>query len=97
MKTAFAIGLSYEMSVSISPHLEKRTVANILPNFRVRSTTFSSDGLISGKNCPITNGSSSWSNERRASVYAKIISGPRWPVAKKRTVVFAENRNSRSR
>ena len=52
------------------------------------------DPLIRGE-YPFNNSSSLWRDERRESVYAKVISWVGWEVAKRRTVVLAEKFNSR--
>ena len=58
------------------------------------TTDSSTVPLISGEYSS-SNPPSSWSDGRRAPACANIISWPGWLVAKVRTLVFAENRNSR--
>ena len=70
------------------------TSAKAAPYSIVLSTGFLVDPLISGE-YSFSNPSSSWSDERRASTYAKIIRRRGWAVVKVRTVLFAENRTSR--
>ncbi len=95
-KTAFAIGFNYQVSISCSFLVDVRelTSAKTAPYLIALSTDFSIGPVISGE-YSFSNPSSSWSDERRASTYAKIISRPRWAVPKVRTVSFAENSTSR--
>jgi len=72
----------------------EQTSAKTAPYLIVMSTDFSIDPLISGE-YSLSNPSSSWSDERRASTYAGIIRRRRWAVRKVRTVLLAENRTSR--
>ena len=69
------------------------TSAKTAPYLITLSTDFSVDTPISG-GYSCSSPSSSWSDERRASTYAKIISWG-WAVEKVRTVLLAENRTSR--
>jgi len=73
---------------------KKRTSAKTTPYLKAVSTALSVDPLISGE-YPFNNFSSSSSDESRDPLYAKNISRLGWAVAKRRTVVLAENRNSR--
>ena len=71
------------------------TAANTAPYLMHLSMTLSVDPLISGEyssNKP----SSLRSDERRDSAYANISGWLGWAIAKIRTVVLAENRNSKS-
>jgi hypothetical protein len=70
------------------------TSAKTAPYLIALSTDLSVDALINGE-CSFSNFSSSWSDDRRVSAYAKNISWRGWTVANVRTVEFAENRNSR--
>jgi len=70
------------------------TSANTDPYLIPFSTALSIDPLISGE-YPFNNSSSLWSHERRDSAYASIISRFGWVIAKRQTVVFAENCNTR--
>jgi len=72
---------------------EELTSAKTAPYLIALPTNFSVDPLSSGE-YSFNNPSSLWSDERRASVYAITISRL-GAVAKVRTVVFAENRDSR--
>src|ERR1700748_3210195 len=75
-------------------HIGELTSANTPPYFIPVSTALSTDLLISGV-YSFNNPSSSWSTRRRDSAYANTVSEPEWAVARRRTVLFAENRNSR--
>ena len=71
------------------------TSANTAPYLIALSMDFSIDPLINGV-YSFSNSSSSWSDERRASVYADLLD--EWDGQlreKERTVSFAENRTSR--
>src|SRR5258708_25531519 len=70
------------------------TSANTAPYVIPLSIIHSVDPLISGE-YSFNKFSSSWSDERRDSAYANIISWLGWGVAKIRTAVLAENRNSK--
>ena len=70
------------------------TSAKAAPYEIVLSMDLSIDPLISGE-YSFSNPSSSWSDERRASTYAKIISSRGWAMAKVRTVSLVENSTSR--
>src|SRR5258706_4785796 len=72
------------------------TSARTAPSLIALSIDFSTDPLISGE-YSFSNPSSLWSDERRASTYAKIISRRRWASVKvkARTVLFADSRTSR--
>ena len=72
-KTAFAIGFNYQVSMSCSfyvVHAGQLTSAKTAPYLIALSTVFSIDPLIIGENLS-SNPSSSWSDKRRASTYAK--------------------------
>ena len=73
-KTAFAIGFNYQMLILCSFYVEvgRPTSAKTAPYLIALSTAFSIDPLIRGE-YPSSNPSSSWSDERRASTYVKII------------------------
>ena len=73
--------------------LEQLTSANTAPYLIALSTAFSIDPLIIGAYSS-SNPSSSWSDKRRASTYAKLLAGEDgyW---QRRTVSFAENRTPR--
>ena len=75
-KTAFAIGFNYQVSkpCSFYVNMGRLTSAKIAPYFITLSTDFSVDPLISGE-YSFSNPSSSWSDERRVSTYAKFING----------------------
>jgi hypothetical protein len=75
-------------------HIGELTSANTEPYLIPFSTTLSIDPLISGV-CLCNNSSSLWSDERRDSAFENIISELGWMVAKRRTVVSAENWNTR--
>src|SRR5258706_4954131 len=82
------------MSCLLHMNMGQLTSAKAAPYLIVLSTDFSIDPLISGEySC--SNPSSSWSDERSASTYARSIRWNGWPVAKVRTVSFAENNTSR--
>ena len=72
----------------------KPTSANTVPNLIRWSTALSPRLLISGEYL-CNNSSSSWTIERRDSACERIISWLRWAVAKRRTVLFATNWNSK--
>ena len=72
------------------------TSAKTAPYLIALSTDFSVDPLISGE-YSFSSPSSSWSDERRASTYAGIISWRGWAVAKVRTVSFAESCTTREK
>ena len=74
--------------------MRELTSAKTVPYLITVSTDFSVDPLISGE-YSFNNPSSSWSDERRASTYARIISSRGWAVVKVRTVSFVENRTTR--
>src|SRR5882757_7905112 len=74
--------------------MSELTSAKTAPNLIALSTDFSVNPLISGVYF-VSNPSSSWSDERRASAYADISGWHGWVVAKIRTVSLAEKRNSR--
>ena len=71
-KTAFAIGFNYQISMycSFYMHAGQLTSAKTAPYLIALSTAFSVDPLIIGENLS-SNPSSSWSDKRRASTYAK--------------------------
>ena len=94
--TAFATGLNYQVSLSCLLYVIIGPLTSVMtaPYLIVLSTDFSIDPLISGE-YSFSNLSSSWSDDRRASTYAKIISWRGWTVEKVRTVGFAENCISR--
>ena len=75
--------------------MRELTSAKTAPYLIALFAYFSVDPLISGE-YSFSNPSSSWSDERRASAYAKIISWQGWAMAKVRTVSFAENCISRN-
>jgi hypothetical protein len=95
-KIAFAIGFNYRVSIPCSFYVDvgELTSAKTAPYLIALSTDLSIDLPISG-GYSLSNPSSSWSDERRASAYADIISWRGWAVAKVRTVSFAEKSNSR--
>ena len=72
-KTAFAIGFNYHGSISGSFHVEvgQPTSAKTAPYLIALSTDFFINPLINGV-YSLSNPSSSWSDERRASAYADI-------------------------
>ena len=70
------------------------TSAKTAPYLIALSTDFSIDPIISGE-YSLSNPSSSWSDERRASTYAMFISLRGEAVGEARTVSFAENRTSK--
>ena len=74
LRTAFAIGFNYQVSVSCSFHVEvgQPTSAKTAPYLIALSTDFSVHPLIIGA-YSLSNPSSSWSDERRASAYPDII------------------------
>ncbi|SRR5258706_8100297 len=74
--------------------MSELTSAKTAPYLIALSTDFSVDPLISGV-YSVSNPSSSWSDERRASAYGDISSWHGWAVAKIQTVSLAEKRNSR--
>ena len=78
----------------VSAWMWRTTSAATALNLIALSTNFSVDPLISGE-YSASNLSSSWSDERRATAYANIISWRGWTVAMVRTSGLAENRNSR--
>ncbi len=82
------------MLCSFYVNMGRLTSAKTAPYLMALSTVVSIDPLISGE-YPSSNPSSSWSNERRASTYAKSISWVGQGVAKVRTVSFAVNCTSR--
>ncbi|SRR5258706_10205180 len=86
------VSISYSFLVDVRELTSVRTA----PFLIALSMDFSTDPLISGK-YSFSNPSSSWSDERRASTYAKIISRRRWALAKvkARTVLFADRLISR--
>jgi len=57
--------------------MERRTSANTVPNLIAFPTTLSDDSLISGE-YSFSNPSSTLNEERRDSLYAKVISRLRW-------------------
>ena len=74
--------------------MEVLTPAKTAPYLITLSTDFSMDPVISGEYFS-SNPSSSWSDERRASAYANVISWREWAVVMVRTVAFEENSTSR--
>jgi len=74
-KTAPAIGINYQVSISCAFSVDVRelTPVKAAPYLIALSTDFSIDPLISGE-YPSNNPSSSWSDERRASAYTTFIS-----------------------
>ena len=74
-------------------HIGERTSAKTAPYFITLSTTLSVDAPIIGEYFS-NNSSSSLSDERRDSPYAKIVSWLGWGAAKGHTEAFAENCNS---
>ena len=95
-KTAFAIGFNYQVSkyCSFYVNMEQLTSAKTAPHLIALSTDFSVDPLISGEYF-FSNPSSSWSDERKVSTYAKISNRRRGAVPRIRTVLLAENCTSR--
>jgi hypothetical protein len=73
--------------------LEELTSAITAPHAITFSKALSVDLFISGEYF-LNNSSSSWSDECRDSAYTDI-GQLRWTVAKRQTVAFAENCNSR--
>jgi len=69
------------------------TSANTDPYLIPFSTALSVDPLISGEYA-FSNPSSSWSDKRRDSAYANMITWTGWTAARRPTVVFGENRVS---
>ena len=61
------------MSCSVHLHVGELTCAKTAPYLIALSTDFSTNPLINGEYLS-SNPSSSWSDERRASAYASIIS-----------------------
>ncbi|SRR5258706_3556434 len=80
-KTAFAIGFNYQVSISCPFYVNmgQLTCAKAAPYLIVMSMDFSIDPLISGE-YSFSNPSSSWSDERMVSTFAKIIGWRGWVV-----------------
>jgi len=70
------------------------TFENAAPNLITFCKAFSVDSVISGE-YSFNNRSSLWSEERRESVYVNSISKMWWTIFRRRTVISAENCNSR--
>src|SRR5258706_11315994 len=75
-KAAPAYGFNYQVSISCSFYVNmgQLTSARLAPDSIVQSTDFSIDPFTSGEHF-LSNPSSSWSEERRASTYTKILAG----------------------
>jgi hypothetical protein len=74
--------------------MQQLTSESATPYFITVSNALSVDPLINGE-YSFNDSSSLWSDERRESAYANNISCLEWGVVERRTVVFAENCNSR--